>query len=110
MVEGYVYRHYIIIDGVERNYVGKTTQTLQQRWRNGTGYNRHGEFWTDIQKYGWDNFTHEVLKTVQAETKEALKELLSLIEQKYIEKFDSVKTDITRTQVATKDTSKVAKL
>ena len=91
MVEGYVYRHYIIINGVERNYVGKTTQTLQQRWRNGTGYKRHSDFWIDIQKYGWDNFKHEVLETVQAKTKKDLKVLLSSIEQKYIEKFDSVK-------------------
>lgn len=44
-------------------YIGQTKKSLECRWKNGKGYtcHQHGFFWKAIQKYGWDNFTHEVL-------------------------------------------------
>lgn len=86
---GYVYRHCIIIDGVEKSYVGKTIQEPQQRWRHGKGYKRHGEFYDDIQKYGWDAFDHFILEVVEASDEEQLKLLLSQKEKYYIDKYDS---------------------
>lgn len=43
-------------------YIGITSQNPERRWRkNGEGYKDHNYFWNAIQKYGWDNFTHEIL-------------------------------------------------
>lgn len=41
-------------------YIGITSQTLSQRWRNGKGYKTQ-VFYNAIQKYGWDNIIHEIL-------------------------------------------------
>lgn len=43
-------------------YIGITKQTPNCRWKNGLGYESSPHFWNAIQKYGWDNFSHEVLK------------------------------------------------
>ena len=32
-----------------------------RRWNNGKGYKRNLIFYDDIEKYGWDNFDHEVI-------------------------------------------------
>lgn len=44
-------------------YIGITSKEPEQRWRNGYGYNQSGQeyFWNAIQKYGWENFKHEIL-------------------------------------------------
>ena len=42
-------------------YIGMTKQTAEGRWKNGLGYQSSPHFWNAIQKYGWENFTHEVL-------------------------------------------------
>jgi group I intron endonuclease len=43
-------------------YIGQTCQKIWVRWlHNGNGYKYNPVFWKAIQKYGWDNFTHEVL-------------------------------------------------
>lgn len=53
-----VYTHTNKING--KVYVGMTSQSAEQRWKNGRGY--HGmHFYRAIQKYGWDNFSHEVI-------------------------------------------------
>ena len=44
-------------------YIGITVQEVKKRWQNGNGYQRNPHFWSAIQKYGWDNFEHEVLLT-----------------------------------------------
>lgn len=43
-------------------YVGITGQNPVERWQNGLGYRRNAYFYRAIQKYGWDNFTHEILR------------------------------------------------
>ncbi len=56
-------------------YIGITSRTTKERWRNnGTGYH-HNEHWKNaIKKYGWENIKHEILFTdltkEQAEQKE----------------------------------------
>jgi group I intron endonuclease len=44
-----------------KKYVGITHLPPNKRWRSGYGYRKHQYFWHAIQKYGWDNFEHEVI-------------------------------------------------
>lgn len=42
-------------------YIGMTNNT-KNRWRqNGIGYKTQPIFWRAIKKYGWENFTHEII-------------------------------------------------
>lgn len=42
-------------------YIG-IAKNVKHRWRgNGTGYRGSTRIWYAIQKYGWNNFTHEIL-------------------------------------------------
>lgn len=42
-------------------YVGITGRNPVSRWANGFGYRSQKVFFRAICKYGWDNFTHEIL-------------------------------------------------
>lgn len=53
-----VYKH-TAPDG--RIYVGITSQKPAVRWQCGNGYKGNSYFTRAIQKYGWDNFSHEIL-------------------------------------------------
>lgn len=45
-----------------KKYIGITCQKLLRRFRSdGSGYEQCFRFWKAIQKYGWENFEHEVL-------------------------------------------------
>ena len=94
MVKGYIYRHWIVNDKqMEKSYIGLTIQKKpQSRWgKNGRNYMKHNKakFARAIKKYGWDNFKHEVIGIVEAETKEELIKDLKEWEVYYIEKYDS---------------------
>lgn len=55
-----VYKH----TNIQNNkvYIGITCQKAEDRWgRNGINYKSSPYFYNAICKYGWDNFTHEVL-------------------------------------------------
>lgn len=54
-----VYVHINKING--KMYVGQTCQNPEKRWANGHGYTGSTYFYRAIQKYGWDNFEHEVV-------------------------------------------------
>ena len=56
-----IYRHINKING--KSYIGQTCQKLEDRWHNGHGYTKEHQptFYNAIQKYGWDNFDHEIL-------------------------------------------------
>ena len=45
-------------------YIGITSHISNpnERWRNGEGY-KDQQFYMAILKYGWDNFSHEILET-----------------------------------------------
>ena len=50
-------------------YIGQTyKKNLNDRWSNGYGYKKCDVFDRAIQKYGWENFKHEIL--IQGLTKE----------------------------------------
>ena len=42
-------------------YIGITLQEAKRRWQDGKGYKKSPHFYSAIEKYGWDNFEHEIL-------------------------------------------------
>lgn len=61
-----VYKHTLptLISGKENDmvYIGITCKkNVKQRWLNGRGYDGNLYFANAINKYGWDNFQHEIL-------------------------------------------------
>ena len=77
-----VYQHKNKING--KIYIGITSQKPEQRWRNGEGYKSSPHFYSAIQKYGWDNFEHNILFV------ELTKEQACLKEQELIKEFNSM--------------------
>ncbi len=54
-----VYKHTNLKNG--KVYIGVTSQKPSRRWHGGHGYSDQPLFWNAIQKYGWENFNHEIL-------------------------------------------------
>ena len=75
-----VYRH---TSPSGKVYIGITKQTVDKRWKKGFGYQSSPHFWNAIQKYGWDNFLHDILFD-ELSADEACS-----IEQKLISEYDS---------------------
>lgn len=74
-------RKYTIYEHVSKDgkrYIGITSQKLRVRWRNGEGYAKNIHFYRSIQKYGWDNFQHNIIaENIDEEnTKKMEKELI----------------------------------
>ena len=63
-------------------YIGITGKPVEERWLNGRGYKRNNHFWNAIQKYGWENISHEILATglTREEACEAEKKYICLYE------------------------------
>ena len=93
MYKGYIYRHWITNDeDIEKSYIGLTKQKPQRRWRKGKAYLKEPtKFANAIIKYGWDNFNHEIIGVVEANTEEELLQDLKEWEKYYIWKYDSYK-------------------
>lgn len=72
-----VYVHTNIINN--KKYVGITKRVPELRWCNGKGY-KGQVFGAAIEKYGWDNFKHEVLYSglTQEEAEQKEIELIAL--------------------------------
>ena len=59
-MEYYVYIHTCPNN---KRYIGITTQLPKKRWRsNGRGYKKNKHFYAAIQKYGWNNISHQVIE------------------------------------------------
>lgn len=78
-MKGYIYKH---TSPSGKSYIGQTTQKDPgMRWRNGRGYlstTSYGEqtyFARAIKKYGWKNFTHEILWKGEVSSIEELNQL-----------------------------------
>lgn len=63
-MEHIIYQHINKINN--KRYIGQTNGTLERRSRNGFGYQDCPRFWNAIQKYGWDNFSHEIIEVVNS--------------------------------------------
>lgn len=68
-----------------KKYIGITRQNVQQRWRDGKGYQGQNKFYNAIEKYGWDKFNHDILYENLTE-QEACE-----IEQFLIKYYDTIK-------------------
>ena len=77
-----VYKHTNKING--KSYIGITGINPVKRWRNGFGYYCQPKFSNAIKKYGWDNFSHEILMFGLS------KEQACQAEKKLIEHFNSI--------------------
>lgn len=95
MYIGCIYRHWIVNDmGILKSYIGKHAgdDPAKHRWCNGKGYLKKGgkhKFARAIKKYGWENFSHEIIGWCEAESVDELNYMLSEWECYYIEKYDS---------------------
>lgn len=57
-----VYQHVNKING--KMYIGITKRKPEERWgKDGINYKSTPHFYSAIQKYGWDNFEHNILYT-----------------------------------------------
>lgn len=64
-------------------YVGLTSMIPEERWSNGKGYHKGTYFRNAIDKYGWNNFKHEIIKN------NLTKEEAGYWEQYYISFYNS---------------------
>lgn len=82
---GQIYKH---TSPNGKSYIGQTARTWQQRAGKDPIKRYHGstKFKHAIRKYGWENFTHEILEEGIIDSDE-----LNMKEKFWIEKFDSVK-------------------
>lgn len=77
-----VYQHKNKING--KVYIGITSRKPEERWgSNGVNYKTNPHFYAAIQKYGWDNFEHNILYI------NCTKEEACLMEQILIKQYNS---------------------
>ena len=75
-----VYKH-VFPNG--KVYIGITSQSLNDRWRSGKGYGNNPHITRAINKYGWDNIKHQVLKG------DFTLDEANALERKFIAKYQS---------------------
>lgn len=69
----YVYCHTNLLNN--KKYFGITCHIPQKRWgNNGCNYKSSPHFYHAIQKYGWDNFSHDVLYEFENKMEAEIKE------------------------------------
>ena len=71
----FVYKH---TSPSNKVYIGITQMNPEYRWNHGKGYIKNQYFYRAIQKYGWDNFEHEILFS-ELTKKEACNKEIELI-------------------------------
>lgn len=89
-MKGYIYAH--INKQNNKVYVGQTIQNPNTRFGkdgNNYNYNRNNLFYNAIQKYGWNNFEHKIIYTIESESKDDLLLALNSLEEQEILKYNS---------------------
>ena len=92
MYKGYIYRHWHVINGVEVSYIGQTSRKLSMRWgKDGKCYTYGNgcEFGDAIERFGWDNFHHDILGIIECESQRELGFWLDEWEKYFIWYYDS---------------------
>lgn len=86
---GYLYYH---LSPSGKYYIGQTfRKSVELRWRDGLSSYQHNKYLiAAIKKYGWENFKHEVIFTLESDDKEYIQDRLNQLEIEYIKKFNSL--------------------
>ena len=80
-----VYKHTNLSNG--KVYIGITNRNPEKRWSKGNAYKSNQHFTNAIKKYGWEGFSHEIIK-------EGLtKEEALLLEESLIKEYDSTNSE-----------------
>lgn len=79
-----IYTIYCLTSPNGKKYVGQTSQSVTERWHGGNGYKNCTALQRAIGKYGWDNFTREIL--AECDSPETADEL----ERKYIAEYGTI--------------------
>lgn len=86
MSQWIVYKHTNKINN--KIYIGITSRTLEIRWANGKGYINNPRFTNAINKYGVENFSHEILYKCDTKEEACAKEI------ELIAQYNSTNPDI----------------
>ena len=76
-MKGYIYKH---TSPSGKSYIGQTYQKIDTRWRGGKGYKACTLLNRAVEKYGWENFSHEIIDEINFVDIKVLNQL----EEKYI--------------------------
>lgn len=88
MYHGIIYKY---TSPEHKSYIGQTTKTLAQRAQtNGQGYKQCPVFYEAILKYGWDNFTVEILYEITTEDLDELIQQLNVLEAQSIKQYQTL--------------------
>lgn len=73
-----LYKVYLLTFPNEKVYIGITSQSEKNRWKNGNGYINNTIMYNDILKYGWINIKKNILykDLLYEEAREKEKELI----------------------------------
>jgi group I intron endonuclease len=75
-------------------YIGITGRAPRKRWDNGRGYAHCPHFSAAIQKYGWENFEHEILETGLTRAQAAAREVELIAKHKSADRKFGYNTDL----------------
>ena len=86
ILKGIIYKY---TSPTEKVYIGQTVNEKSRRSEHKTQTIKHSsKFGNAIRKYGYENFTYEVLWSITAEHEEVI-ELLNIMEKQFISEYNS---------------------
>ena len=90
-MEGFIYK---LTSPSGKCYVGQTVNMKKRLSEYKTFHNckNQSKLFNAIKKYGFDNFEHSILETINFDLKSELQDKLNELEINYISKYDCVKT------------------